>query len=113
MEELRNELPNTESYLKRLDNISFILRVFFILSGGSLCITFTTLNTKLNSGTGEITYTLLGFVVLIIFFFLAYIIPCLIEWRREILLNMYHINYKMNKLTKNVKLLDDISEDDD
>jgi len=113
MKELRKELPNTELYLKRLDNISFILKVFFILSGGTLCITFSTLNTKINSGTGEITYILIGFVLLIICFFLAYIIPYLIEWRRELLLNMYHINYKMNKLTKNVKLIDDLTEDDD
>ena len=113
MKDLRKELPNTESYLKRLDNISFILRVFFILMGGTLCITFTTINLKINSGTGDITYILLGFVLLIMFFFLAYIIPYLIEWRRELLLNMYHINYKMNKLTKNVRLLDDLSDDDE
>lgn len=113
MKELRKELPNTESYLKKLDNIAFILKIFFILTGGTLCITFTTLNTKYNSDSGEITYTLIGFVLLIVFFFLAYIIPYLIEWRRELLLNMYHMNYKMNKITKNVRLIDDLNEDDE
>ena len=112
MNELRKELSNTETIIRKLDNISFILRIFFILFGGSLCITFTTFNLKYNISNGEVTYIILGFFLLIINFFLAYIVPYLIDWKRAELLNIYHINYKLNKLTKNVVLLDDLKDND-